>query len=420
MTHLPAKRSMQIVILFGIFGLYFILLLETRSSIKSISNFISDERTRNSDKIILVHYNDNITSVNWRNLTKEQIDSLSELGKILYLGHDYPKLNASVKNYTILTWNSQHGVQFFDDFDPLKSCPVKNCKISYEDEDFEFANMVVFDLRRMEKVHELPKGKRNSKQIWTMLIDKATFNNLTQIKNKLKNYNGIFNWTMSYRMDSEIPVPRGRTVPVKPGEPTEIESFDTWNKNKNQNVLIAIADLNCNESDKHWKYVKELKKYIAVVIYGRCGDTKCLESSTKDCSLLSQYKFYLAFEDSNCDEYLTEKLWLNTYAKNAVPIVMGATNKFYKQLLPPTSYISTVDFSTPQDLAEYVLHLNNTPNELDSYFEWKKRFKVLNEFTEYLETDAINYCRICEALNYNSMKKRVYNDLETYWNKNYC
>lgn len=64
---------MQIVILFAIFILYFIFLIERPSNIKSISNFISDVKARNSDKITLIHFDDNISFGKWRNLTKGQV-----------------------------------------------------------------------------------------------------------------------------------------------------------------------------------------------------------------------------------------------------------------------------------------------------------------------------------------------------------
>lgn len=86
-------------------------------------------------------------------------------------------------------------------------------------------------------------------------------------------FNFIFLHYLPYRMDSDIPAPYGRTVAIKPAEMTEIESFESWIKNKNQKVLVAIADLdNCNETTNRWKYVKELQKYIAVDIYGNCGN----------------------------------------------------------------------------------------------------------------------------------------------------
>ena len=41
----------------------------------------------------------------------------------------------------------------------------------------------------------------------------------------------------------------------------------------------------------------------------------CEGHFTRDCPDLLDYKFYLAFENAPCSEYLTEKLWWNAYSK---------------------------------------------------------------------------------------------------------
>lgn len=112
-------------------------------------------------------------------------------------------------------------------------------------------------------------------------------------------------------------------------------------------------------------------------------------------------------------------MWWNAYAKDAIPIVMGSTKKLYRQLLPPNSYINVDDFSSPKDLANYIVYLNNTSNEMKGYLKWKKYFKVLNEHG-YFQTKSVHYCRICEALNYNLKQNKVYDDLEAFTSKNNC
>ena len=37
----------------------------------------------------------------------------------------------------------------------------------------------------------------------------------------------------------------------------------------------------------------------------------------RDCPDLLDYKFYLAFENAPCSEYITEKVWWNAYSKVA-------------------------------------------------------------------------------------------------------
>ena len=60
-------------------------------------------------------------------------------------------------------------------------------------------------------------------------------------------------------------------------------------------------------------YARELGKYINVDIYGACGSKRCPRTNANKCfSLLDkEYKFYLAFENSNCKEYITEKFFVN-------------------------------------------------------------------------------------------------------------
>ena len=51
--------------------------------------------------------------------------------------------------------------------------------------------------------------------------------------------------------------------------------------------------------------------YMQVDTYGACGKSRCAKYRKQDCfeMLERDYKFYLSFENSNCDDYITEKLW---------------------------------------------------------------------------------------------------------------
>lgn len=210
-------------------------------------------------------------------------------------------------------------------------------------------------------------------------------------------------------MDSDIPVPYGRTIALK--QP-KINLKPPW-KDKKRDILVATMGSNCGSKNRRWEYIKELQKYIQVDIYGHCGNLTCPGHFQKDCAKISNYLFYLAFENSNCDEYITEKAWWNAYAKNSIPVLMGASQKSYRKLLPPNSYIDVDEFARPVDLAEYLLYINKT-NQLDMFYEWKKYFQVVQEHG-YFQSESFHYCRACEALNYNDKKTKVYKDISEFW-----
>ncbi len=68
----------------------------------------------------------------------------------------------------------------------------------------------------------------------------------------------------------------------------------------------------CVTTNKRKKYAAELGRHISVDVYGSCGKLRCRRNSNKCERLLNDdYKFYLAFENSNCVDYITEKYFVN-------------------------------------------------------------------------------------------------------------
>ncbi len=62
------------------------------------------------------------------------------------------------------------------------------------------------------------------------------------------------------------------------------------------------------------EYARQLAKYIDLDVYGKCSwmmgnKNVSFENCDIDLSCLNEYKFYLAFENSNCIDYITEKFF---------------------------------------------------------------------------------------------------------------
>lgn len=354
---------------------------------------------------------------NWRNLTQSQIGSLSVLGRRLYLQEDIG--TPQNRNFTILTWLTGPSIErrlikeYGDEkLDPFRFCSVRNCNITYDSSFADKADAILIHLHRTRGPSSFPK-RTNFKQRWIWLTDECPHFTFMVAKDKnIAHYNGYFNWSMSYRMDSDVPVPYGRTVKLTDAEASLYEKVDYFYTKPNFTVIMGS---NCGGTNRRWDYVKELQKYMNVDVYGRCGTLKCPGHFTRDCDALKSYKFYLAFENADCREYITEKAWWNAIEKGAVPVVMGGKIEGYRQLLPPNSFIHVDEFQSPKHLADYLVSLSKDHAKYLEYHAWRSQYRVLNQHG-YLGAPVFHYCRICEALNYNDPAPKQYNNMEVFWN----
>ncbi|XP_075251493.1 4-galactosyl-N-acetylglucosaminide 3-alpha-L-fucosyltransferase 9-like isoform X2 [Convolutriloba macropyga] len=99
-------------------------------------------------------------------------------------------------------------------------------------------------------------------------------------------------------------------------------------------------------------------------------------------------KFYFAFENSNCSDYVTEK-FLNSIAVGAIPIVNGWWGTYEEQL--PGSYIHVNEFANSPQLAEYLERLLKDETMANKYQEWRK-------FYRYERTGVKTACQLCHKL----------------------
>lgn len=148
--------------------------------------------------------------------------------------------------------------------------------------------------------------------------------------------------------------------------------------------------------------------------------TICPGHFGQDCPAFSTFKFYLAFENSNCREYLSEKVFWNAYEKGSVPVIMGPPRSDCWRLLPPNSFLHVGDFASPSSLADYLIYLDQTDEEYQKLHDWRFEYKVINEHG-YFGSASKHYCRVCEALNYQLPDGEVYADFLRFIDKKrYC
>ena len=232
-------------------------------------------------------------------------------------------------------------------------------------------------MHRTKNVSELPQPNeiKRKDQIWIWLTDESPHSTFLY-KNSLTQFSNIFNWSMSYRSDSDIPVPYGR---VK----DRIEKTNLSQITSHKSKLAAILISNSGGSSRRRNYLNKLSEFMPIDIWGGLSNSKefkCSGHYKQDCKDLDKYKFYLSFENAACSEYITEKVWWNAYHKKSVPILLGGKSRLdYETLLPPNSFIHIDDFKTVKELAEFVQFLGNNDEYYKRFHLWRNHYQILNE-----------------------------------------
>lgn len=243
-------------------------------------------------------------------------------------------------------------------------------------------------------------GVRNPNQIWTLFMLESPYHT-----SGLSAFAGQYNWTATYRHDSDIVAPYEKFVLYDENVRT-LPQNKSYAAGKTRKVAWFVS--NCGARNTRKEYAEELKKYIDVDIYGSCGPHKCPRRDKDHCfnMLNKDYKFYLAFENSNCRDYITEKFFVNGLQHDVIPIVMGAAPEDYARAAPYHSYIHVDDFESPKALAEYLHELDQNDNKYNEYFQWKGTGRLINTFF---------WCRMCAMLHDNTRESHTYRDLEKWW-----
>ena len=192
------------------------------------------------------------------------------------------------------------------------------------------------------------------------------------------------------------------------------------------NFAIAVIS-HCPTQSKRSKVIAALKKYVPVHVYGHCGDSDidltkrdCFRSCNHTCmrEIFRQYKYYLAFENSLCKDYITEKLY-KVLDLPIIPVVYGGAN--YSDHLPANSYINVLDFQRAKQLSIFLTTVASSADKYLSYFKWRRDYqvvestKVCKKKTPWLDVDPQAFCNLCEFLHKSDNTKKVIKNIKALW-----
>lgn len=269
---------------------------------------------------------------------------------------------------TMLLWSHPFG-QYSTLSDCLERHQVAGCRLTDDRLAYGEADAVIFHHRDLVEAAALPQEPRPGLQKWIWMNFESPSNtpNLT-------NFEGIFNLTLTYRIDSDIFLPYGFLIPssVRNASPNSGQYLRSPSSSiVLRSRLLAWVVSNWNESHRRVSFFWQLRRYLRVDVYGRVGQP--LEGSVVE--LLRDYQFYLAMENSEHTDYITEKLW-NPIEAGAIPVVLGPTRKNYERFLPPEAFIHVDDFTSAKELARYLLMLQRRPELLMSHLRWRSSYRL--------------------------------------------
>ena len=123
---------------------------------------------------------------------------------------------------------------------------------------------------------------------------------------------------------------------------------------------------------------------------------------------MRMHKFYLAFENAECQDYVTEKYW-RTVEEGAVPIILGWQNNSDFEVARHST-IQVTDFGSVRELAEYIKKLDEDDALYEEYLwykdvergdgtvEEKKAEEVLNPKLVEMYGTRLNECGMAERI----------------------
>ena len=306
-----------------------------------------------------------------------------------------PAFNVSKTRFKALYWGGAPSTyQKASDFEKTYTCEATGrplCVLRLTSkrgpvQDVHAMDAIVFRAWFTPTIMSRFPSPRRPEQKWVLMVDEAPQMLPKTFSNPIV---GLFNISVGYRRDSHVPMLFG---------PSLVRTFDPPLKTSQrvQGAPVIWVAHNCIGFNNRHKYVEALMKYVNIHSYGDCLHTRDwpdpkylrvasgggrahitkrdkdgvapLASSDLE-KLLKQYKFYLAFENQNCEDYVSEKFFRAIYT-GLVPIVIGATN-IHDFRPAERSIIRVSDFKSIKALGDYINYLDRNYTAYEEYLAYK-------------------------------------------------
>ena len=182
---------------------------------------------------------------------------------------------------------------------PFIGCPVSNCRTTSDRSLLDRSDAVIFHPINMDLNDMPPPATRKADQRWIFYnLESPNFT-----PNIFKGLSNVFNWTMTYRMDSDVYsgydlVQSEETLSKFSHLAGSLANIKTANRTpeiwrpliQNKKKKVAWFVSHCWTASRREKFVSQLRQFIDVDIYGQCGELRCPRGRGAECC---NYGLYL-------------------------------------------------------------------------------------------------------------------------------
>ena len=306
----------------------------------------------------------------------------------------FPQQEKLILGYT--KWFGKMGEWSLD----FSHCEHK-CKLSTNKSMLPNAAMLLFEqkhLRSKTIPNTLPHQYR-------VILD---FESPGFVFNRFKpTWNNLFNITVTYRRGSTIQhsIYQHRHIFEKREIPLEPQNYSAG---KTKDMIAYVS--NCHSVGYNRLHLmRELHNHnLTLDLFGKCGKTD--KGKNDD----SRHRFYLSFENSLCQDYITEKFFKVLLSDQyLIPVVMGGESiEDYLQVAPPDSFIHVENFTSIEQLAEYLKFVASDADSFNRHHKWRETFKSVPG----VPLPACELCRIA----HDKPSLPASDHLSQWWNEGAC
>lgn len=345
-------------------------------------------------------------------------------------------------------------------YNQLNKCKYDNCFFTCNKEHLKYSDALIFhdfDLYTEWLFSPIQYYKlfqtRRSQQLWIYWNDEPNL-----VNNAFDEFK--FNWSISYYKQSQVSNCAYGCIKANNRSRYESRSYKLAQNELNLEyevfVEMVLAEFKKRSNRALWfvsncdskyrlKFALKFSKIYSLNVIGPCnkyfqneaisvsllyiknlflrlsyyffGQNKCNRNSKCEFDLLNNNKFYLAFESTNCTDYITEKFW-RTLAMGLIPIVIQPPKDSYERVAPIDSYIHAQDFNyDPLKLANYLSQVSSDFNLYLKHVKWRFKYEALYKLKD-LEEQRL--CELCTKLNVKPNENTFYYDSISNWFNSKC